>query len=109
MKPPSFEELAGTLEGGLDVSPLARLLYSQDASIYEEEPLGVAYPAGVEDLRKLAAWASAQNVPLIPRAGGTSLAGQCVGRGLVVDVSRQNSASSQAEMREPCWAAGTCI
>jgi FAD/FMN-containing dehydrogenase/Fe-S oxidoreductase len=75
-------------EGDLDTSRLARLLYGQDASIYEEDPLGVARPRHAADCARLVRFASENAIPLIPRAGGTSLAGQCVGRGLVVDVSR---------------------
>ncbi len=77
-----------TWAGDLDRSALARLLYGQDASLYQETPAGVAFPHNAEDLAALARWAYDRRQPLIPRAGGTSLAGQCVGSGLVVDVSR---------------------
>jgi FAD/FMN-containing dehydrogenase/Fe-S oxidoreductase len=81
-------ELAGRIDGEVDASPLARRLYRQDASIYEEEPLGVVRPRGAYDCREIVAFALERGISLIPRAGGTSLAGQCVGRGLVVDVAR---------------------
>src|SRR5690606_7362209 len=51
-------------------------------------PLAVAYPRTKEDIKKLIAYASENNLSLIPRTAGTSLAGQCVGEGIVVDVSR---------------------
>lgn len=85
---PDWAELAGRLEGELDCRSLAKRLYRQDASIYEEEPLGVVRPKHTADCAALVAWAGARRIPLIPRAGGTSLAGQCVGKGLVVDTSR---------------------
>ncbi len=67
---------------------LSRVLYATDASIYREHPLGVAYPQNAEEIQRLVQFAERQNIALIPRAAGTSLAGQCVGSGLVVDVSR---------------------
>ncbi len=67
---------------------LSRVLYATDASIYKQRPLGVAYPRDAEQVQRLVKFASEQGLSLIPRAAGTSLAGQCVGSGLVVDVSR---------------------
>ena len=51
-------------------------------------PLAVAYPKNVRGIRQLVSFAEANNISLIPRAAGTSLAGQCVGDGIVVDVSK---------------------
>nr|WP_262906123.1 FAD-binding and (Fe-S)-binding domain-containing protein [Sphingobacterium sp. FBM7-1] len=65
-----------------------RLAYATDASVYQELPLAVAIPQGKDDLKKLIAFAGEQGVTLIPRTAGTSLAGQVVGSGIVVDVSR---------------------
>lgn len=62
--------------------------YSTDASVYQERPLAVAIPEDADDLKTLIAFASGQRVTLIPRTAGTSLAGQVVGKGIVVDVSR---------------------
>lgn len=76
------------LEGEVRLDKLHRLLYAQDASVYQEEPLGVAFPRSREDLQSLARTADSLGFSLIPRAGGTSLAGQCVGPGLVVDTGR---------------------
>lgn len=65
-----------------------RAAYATDASVYRELPLGVAYPRSQEDLVALMHWANQESKSLIPRGGGTSLAGQCVGDGLVIDTSR---------------------
>ena len=65
-----------------------RLLYATDASAYRELPLAVALPKSVADIKKLIAFAHAQHTSLIPRTAGTSLAGQVVGKGIVVDVSK---------------------
>ena len=65
-----------------------KIAYSTDASIYREVPQGVAYPETVEDIRELIRLARERGTCLIPRAGGTSIAGQVVGNGIVVDISR---------------------
>jgi FAD/FMN-containing dehydrogenase/Fe-S oxidoreductase len=89
MTPAKLEELAAQLEGKLHVDTVMRTLYATDASAYREMPLAVAIPKTVEDLRTLIRFASAERTSLIPRTAGTSLAGQVVGGGIVVDVSRE--------------------
>ena len=69
---------------------LHRLAYATDASAYREVPDGVAYPRTVKDIQDLVAVARARGVDLIPRAAGTSLAGQVVGKGIVVDIKGWN-------------------
>jgi len=66
---------------------LNKILYSTDASAYMEEPMGVCFPKSKEDLISIVKKASLEGFTIIPRAGGTSLAGQVVGSGLVVDIS----------------------
>ncbi len=65
-----------------------RKLYATDASEYQELPIAVALPRTEADVRELIAFAGDQGLGLIPRTAGTSLAGQVVGRGIVVDVGR---------------------
>ena len=65
-----------------------RIAYSTDASAYREMPLGVAYPEDDADILELIKLAREKHTCLIPRAGGTSIAGQVVGNGIVVDVSK---------------------
>lgn len=69
---------------------LHRIAYSTDASTYREVPQGVAYPETVEDVVALIKEAKRQNTHLIPRAAGTSIAGQVVGKGIVVDIKGWN-------------------
>ena len=64
------------------------LAYSTDASVYQEKPLAVALPATTDDIIALVHFASEHRTTLIPRAAGTSLAGQVVGSGIVVDISK---------------------
>ncbi len=80
--------LAQQLEGELHTDELLRRLYATDASIYRELPLAVAYPKHKADVQTLVRFAGENGLSLIPRSAGTSLAGQCVGSGIVVDISR---------------------
>lgn len=64
------------------------LAYSTDASVYQEQPVAVCIPHNLTDLKLLITFAREQHITLIPRTAGTSLAGQVVGSGIVVDVSR---------------------
>lgn len=80
--------LATELEGDLFTDETMRTLYATDASAYREVPLAVAIPKSVNDIKKLIAFANACKTSLIPRTAGTSLAGQVVGNGIVVDVSK---------------------
>jgi len=73
---------------GTAVHQAQLLAYSTDASVYQEKPLAVAIPATIADIQKLIRFANQQKVTLIPRAAGTSLAGQVVGNGIVVDISK---------------------
>lgn len=76
------------LEGEVRADRSSRLMYATDASIYREEPLAVVYPLNNEDIKKLLAFAAKHGTGIIPRAAGTSLAGQVVGSGIVADLSR---------------------
>lgn len=83
-----LQELGRSLEGDLYDDKTMRLLYATDASAYREMPLAVAIPRSVPDIKKLIAFARTEKTSLIPRAAGTSLAGQVVGNGIIVDVSK---------------------
>src|SRR3954469_685201 len=83
-----LKQLASELEGELYYDKRMRILYATDASAYREMPLAVAMPKTVADIKKLIAFALAEKTSLIPRTAGTSLAGQVVGKGIVVDVSK---------------------
>lgn len=83
-----WNELKGKLKGDLYTGDSMRLLYATDASAYREIPAGVCRPAGKHDLKVIIGFARRMKLPLIPRTAGTSLAGQVVGSGLVVDVSK---------------------
>ncbi len=76
------------LEGDLLFDNLTRSIYATDASVYRKLPLAVAYPKNENDIKLLIRFATENKTSLIPRTAGTSLAGQCVGEGVIVDVSK---------------------
>ncbi len=84
----ALDELTARLAGELHRDEAMRLLYATDASEYQEMPLAVALPAAEADIQQLVGFAARLGIGLIPRAAGTSLAGQVVGNGVVVDVGR---------------------
>lgn len=83
----NFGELKNVLEGELFTDETTRKLYATDASAYREIPIAVAHPKTDNDLVELIRFAGENNTSIIPRTAGTSLAGQVVGGGIVVDVS----------------------
>lgn len=85
----TLQQLASQLEGEFYTDNTQRTLYATDASAYREMPLAVAVPQSINDLKRLIAFAREHQTSLIPRTAGTSLAGQVVGSGIVVDVSKK--------------------
>jgi len=81
-------KLSQDLQGQLIYDNLHRSIYATDASVYRELPVAVCYPKNDSDLKILIHFAEKHEIGLIPRTAGTSLAGQCVGQGIVVDVSK---------------------
>ena len=83
-----LQQLAKNLEGELYDDDTMRILYATDASAYREKPLAVVIPKTIADIKTLIQFASIEKTSLIPRTAGTSLAGQVVGNGIIVDVSK---------------------
>lgn len=95
------QQQSGDFYYGNDAPDLAVLMaYATDASVYQEMPAAVALPRSKEDIVQLVRWAGRNNISLIPRAAGTSLAGQVVGNGVVVDVSRYMNQVLELNMQE---------
>ena len=80
--------LEHSLEGTLHSDQTLRTLYATDASAYREMPLAVAIPKTKEDIRKIINFSREHQISIVPRAAGTSLAGQVVGNGIIVDISK---------------------
>ncbi len=95
-------ELEKRTEGELKTDAIHRILYSTDASIYQIPPLAVFFPKRAEDVLALVSLAAEFRLPLIARGAGTSLAGQAIGPGIVVDFSRylQRTLHIDPERRE---------
>ena len=83
-----WEQLTSQISGELQLDNLTQLIYATDASVYRKLPYGAVFPKNSEDIKHIVNFASKHHLNLIPRTAGTSLAGQCVGEGLIVDVSR---------------------
>lgn len=83
-----LQDFQKIFNGEFFIDSLHTSLYATDASVYRRIPLAVAYPKNIRGIKQLVAFAEASNTSLIPRAAGTSLAGQCVGDGIVVDISK---------------------
>ena len=84
----TFKMLKNSLDGEFIYDDLYRKIYATDASVYRMIPEAIAYPKNNEDLKKIISFANKYKKPLIPRTAGTSLAGQVVGKGIIVDVSK---------------------
>ena len=83
-----LRELKASFKGDVFADEYTRLIYATDASAYRQMPQLVVRPADVDDLKKLISFARSLKTSLIPRAAGTSLAGQVVGGGIVADISK---------------------
>ncbi len=100
-----FHQLATVFSGELyfndhGVDDAIRIVYANDASEYQEKPLAVAIPKTIDDIRQLVAFAATNKISLVPRAAGTSLAGQVVGSGIVVDISKYFTAILELNVNE---------
>lgn len=82
-----FADLRGQVQD-LRTDEYSRILYSTDASIYQVKPLGVLLPRHVEEVQAAVETAARHKIPVLPRAGGSSLAGQAVNEALVIDMTR---------------------
>lgn len=97
-----LNSLKKTLEGDIKHDIITRTIYSTDASDYKEQPVAVAWPKGVQDLKKILLFASEEKIGVTVRAAGTSLAGQVVGSGIVADISRYMNRILEIN-REEMW------
>ncbi len=82
------DRIGQAIRGSARFDRLARTLYSVDASVYEIAPFGVVWPRDADDVVATVNLCREHGVPVIPRGGGTGLAGSAIGRGVVIDCSR---------------------
>ncbi len=83
-----MHDLRQQVRGDVRTDDYSRMFYSTDASIYRQQPYGVLLPRSAEDTHAAIELATQYNMPILPRAGGTSLAGQCTNAALVIDSSK---------------------
>ncbi len=81
-------DLSEKIEGEIKTDNITRIIYSTDASAYKEMPDAVIFPKNKNDIKEIILFANKFKIPIIPRTAGTSLAGQVVGKGIIVDVSK---------------------
>jgi FAD/FMN-containing dehydrogenase/Fe-S oxidoreductase len=81
-------ELKARISGEVRFDKTSRMLYSTDASNYQIEPVGVVVPKSMDDVHATIDLAASHGVPILPRGGGSSLAGQTVGAAIVIDFSK---------------------
>jgi len=86
--PDLIASLGNSLKGEIRTDPVSRVLYSTDASIYQVEPHGVFFPTHPEEIALFVEAAHNFDVAIIPRGSGSSLAGQAIGPGFIIDCSR---------------------
>jgi len=97
-----LKSLKDSLDGNLKYDIITRTIYSTDASDYKEQPAAVAWPKGISDIKKILSFASKDKIGVTIRAAGTSLAGQVVGSGIIVDISRYMNSILEIN-REERW------
>ncbi|WP_395768153.1 FAD-binding and (Fe-S)-binding domain-containing protein [Aquirufa sp.] len=100
-----IEQLSLHFEGELyfndaQTSRLTKRMYATDASVYEVQPQAVAFPASPKDIKRLIQFAATHKTGIIPRGAGTSLAGQVVGDGIVMEVSNRMAKIIQLNKKE---------
>lgn len=98
-----YHDLQLALKGELKLDSLYTLMYATDASAYRERPIGVVYPKDSHDLKIILTFCIENEIAMIPRAAGTSLAGQVVGNGLIVDISKYMTKILEINVQER-WA-----
>src|SRR5688572_32321521 len=81
-------ELQHVVQGEVRFDGYSRMLYSTDASLYQIQPVGVVIPKREEDVHATVEIAAKRKIPILPRGGGSSLAGQAVGAAIVIDFSK---------------------
>ncbi len=95
-----FFSLKNSLDGDVFTDQVQKVIYATDASSYREIPQAVTRPKNKEDIRKIIEFARLHKTSIIPRAGGTSLAGQVVGGGIVADISKYMNKIGQLNLEE---------
>ena len=87
-RPDLVADLRDRIDGSVRFDTYTRQLYATDASAYEATPIGVVFPTSTADVASVVSYCADREIPVLPRGGGTSLAGQAVNEAVVLDFSR---------------------
>ncbi|EMA44207.1 FAD-binding and (Fe-S)-binding domain-containing protein [Halococcus saccharolyticus] len=87
-RPELLDDLQSRIEGDARFDTYTRQLYATDASAYEVTPIGVVFPRSTADVARVMDYCAKRSIPVLPRGGGTSLAGQAVNEAVVLDFTR---------------------
>ncbi|HEU5012028.1 MAG TPA: FAD-linked oxidase C-terminal domain-containing protein [Roseiflexaceae bacterium] len=98
-----LNELRATVRGDVLFDDVSRALYATDASIYQIDPVGVVLPRDEADIAAVLHVARKHHVPIVPRGGGTSLAGQAIGPAIILDCSKYMNRLLEVNVEEG-WA-----
>jgi len=110
-RPALVEELRERVDGDVRFDEYSRQLYGTDASAYEVTPIGVVFPQSTADVSAVVDYCSTRKIPVLPRGGGTSLAGQTVNEAVVLDFTRHMDAvvSIDPESERACAQPGVIL
>jgi FAD/FMN-containing dehydrogenase/Fe-S oxidoreductase len=87
-RPALVDDLEGLVDGDVRFDSYTKELYATDASAYEQTPIGVVMPMSTDDVAAVMRYCARREIPVLPRGGGTSLAGQTVNEAVVLDFQR---------------------
>ncbi|MFC7020316.1 MULTISPECIES: FAD-binding and (Fe-S)-binding domain-containing protein [Haloarcula] len=99
-RPGLVADLEELVEGEVRFDEYSRQLYATDASIYEVTPIGVVFPRSTADVAAVVSYCADREIPVLPRGGGTSLAGQTVNEAVVLDFSQHVDALVETRPEE---------
>jgi len=110
-RPGLVSDLEARVDGEVRFDTYTRQMYATDASAYEVTPIGVVFPASTDDVASVASYCAEREIPVLPRGGGTSLAGQTVNEAVVLDFTRHMDAvvSLDGDARTARVQAGTVL
>src|SRR6056297_1213492 len=91
-RPDLVADLEARVDGDVRFDTYTRNLFATDASAYHQLPIGVVVPESTADVQAVMAYCADNEIPVLPRGGGTSLAGQAVNEAVVLDFKKEMDA-----------------
>ncbi len=88
MNPEFISRSLESINGDILSDTWQRYMYASDASAYEIVPKCIVLPKNIDDVVKVVKFAAANSIPVIARGGGSGLAGQAIGDGIIIDFTK---------------------